>query len=36
MVQNQMHTSAGLTVLAMVLDTLSGRAPLRSLVVTPK
>jgi hypothetical protein len=31
MVQNQMHTSAGLTVLAMVLDTLSGRNPLYRL-----
>jgi transposase len=31
LVQNQMHTSAGLTVLAMVLDTLSGRSPLYRL-----
>ena len=31
MVQNQMQTSAGLTVLAMVLDTLSGRNPLYRL-----
>ena len=28
MVQNQMQVSAGMTVLAMVLDTLSGRNPL--------
>jgi hypothetical protein len=28
MVENQMQVSAGLTVLAMVLDTLSGRNPL--------
>ena len=31
MVQSQMHTNAGLTVLAMVLDTLSGRNPLYRL-----
>jgi hypothetical protein len=31
MVQNQMQTSAGLTVLAMVPDTLSGRNPLYRL-----
>jgi len=31
MAQNQMHISAGLTVLAMVLDTLSGRNPLYRL-----
>jgi len=31
MAQNQMHSSAGLTVLAMVLDTLSGRNPLYRL-----
>jgi len=31
MVQNQMQTSAGLTVLTMVLDTLSGRNPLYRL-----
>lgn len=31
MVQNQMQVSAGMTVLAMVLDTLSGRNPLYRL-----
>ena len=31
MVQNQMQVSAGMTLLAMVLDTLSGRNPLYRL-----
>jgi hypothetical protein len=31
MVPNKMHTSPGLTIMAMVLDTLSGRSPLYRL-----